>query len=151
MRKGYDKMEDICRTIDKIGCKIDGCGRMPLKCKSLQLCERHYMQHQHRRRLYPERAKGYQEQAVLRQRFKKTGVTETQFKERFEQQGKRCAICQSDVHKGKGWHTDRDHKTMRFRGVLCALCNTGLGMFGDSQEILRKAADYLQGKRVCKF
>ena len=29
------------------------------------------------------------------------------------------------------------------RGLLCANCNTGLGMFSERQELLTKAAEYL--------
>lgn len=52
---------------------------------------------------------------------------QVQFDVQFKKQGKKCAICKSSTHKGRGWHADHDHhKTMQFRGVLCSLCNTGL-------------------------
>jgi len=72
------------------------------------------------------------------------GVTLEQFETVFNAQGRRCAVCGSDSPRGKGWHADHDHKTGAFRGVLCGRCNPGLGLFGDSPEMLRLAADYLE-------
>jgi len=39
---------------------------------------------------------------------------------------------------------DHDHATGKFRGILCARCNFGLGNFSDNQELLSKAILYLQ-------
>lgn len=61
------------------------------------------------------------------------------------QQG-RCAICKSadpKTNKVKTWCVDHDHKTGRVRGLLCTMCNRGLGFFGDKQRLLERAAQYL--------
>lgn len=39
---------------------------------------------------------------------------------------------------------DHDHKTDKFRGWLCHRHNRAIGLFHDSIEELRKAADYLE-------
>lgn len=60
-------------------------------------------------------------------------------------QGGGCAICGTDEPGGAGsWHTDHDHTSGDVRGLLCAGCNPGLGLFRDDPTILRAAADYLE-------
>ena len=72
------------------------------------------------------------------------GITLAEWEAKLAAQGGVCAICRRG-NGGKQWHTDHDHETGQFRGVLCALCNTGLGHFGDDLARLRRAADYLEG------
>lgn len=60
----------------------------------------------------------------------------------FETQGGRCAIC-GEIPDGTSLAVDHDHLTNKVRGLLCFNCNTGLGQFGDSREILLEAAAYL--------
>jgi hypothetical protein len=52
-----------------------------------------------------------------------------------------CEIC-GDVFK-KTPHLDHDHATGKFRGWLCAKCNTGLGLFRDDCDLLACAISYL--------
>jgi hypothetical protein len=65
-----------------------------------------------------------------------------------EQEGK-CAICGCEPKRiGRRRKLmlciDHDHKTGRVRSLLCHACNSALGLFRDSSELLRKAADYLE-------
>lgn len=63
----------------------------------------------------------------------------------FSSQGNRCRICQTSDPKHKlGWSTDHDKITGKVRGILCPLCNTGLGSFGHNPNIARAAATYLE-------
>jgi hypothetical protein len=57
------------------------------------------------------------------------------------QQDNRCAICKSEFQSK--FNIDHDHKTGKVRGLLCPLCNRGLGQLKDSPEILIAAAGYL--------
>ncbi len=59
-------------------------------------------------------------------------------------QGHGCALCGSECQTGRRLAVDHDHGSGFVRGLLCVVCNTGLGKFMDSPELLRKAADYLE-------
>lgn len=59
-----------------------------------------------------------------------------------------CAICkQPENHrKSKTLSVDHDHITGRVRGLLCSLCNSGLGYFKDNIKIMELAIIYLKEK-----
>lgn len=61
-----------------------------------------------------------------------------------------CMICgrKDPGVKEKNWHVDHDKKTKTIRGVLCMGCNTGLGAFNESPEVLRAAITYLTEKKL---
>jgi hypothetical protein len=40
--------------------------------------------------------------------------------------------------------TDHNHKTKRFRGLLCRQCNTGLGMLNEDPDLMVRAAEYVR-------
>ena len=55
-----------------------------------------------------------------------------------------CAICGYKFGQKTGdMKVDHDHSTGAVRGLLCDLCNRGLGMFRDNQDNLTKAISYL--------
>ena len=55
-------------------------------------------------------------------------------------QGGKCAICNGVMARV---NIDHSHKTGKRRGLLCTSCNTSLGKFKDSPEILMNAINYL--------
>ena len=65
----------------------------------------------------------------------------------MSQQGSRCAICGCLLCQSMA-RVDHDHVTGHIRGVLCDLCNRGVGCFRDSVERLRMAAEYLNSARA---
>lgn len=90
-----------------------------------------------------------------RQAIKKYGITVEQFNEMLEKQENQCKICSIDLsHSRSAICVDHDHSCCPtstacgrcVRGLLCHDCNTGLGRFKDSPELLRKAAEYLSAK-----
>lgn len=97
-----------------------------------------------RRQAEPEKYKRIARNSVLK---KKYGITVDEYEELLKVQGSMCAICGSTDSRGWGrLHVDHCHKTGKVRGILCQGCNTSLGKFGDNPMLLRKAADYLEGK-----
>ena len=50
-----------------------------------------------------------------------------------------CPICEVPCKPVQ----DHDHTNGQLRSYICGKCNTGLGMFKDDPDIIRKAADYL--------
>lgn len=75
----------------------------------------------------------------------KYGLSAEDYSMLLQSQGGGCAICRrtKDPVK-KSLHVDHDHQTGKVRGVLCSLCNKGLGFFADNLKLLRNAADYLE-------
>ncbi len=57
-------------------------------------------------------------------------------------QDNRCPICQQLLDLRVA--VDHDHRTEAVRGILCANCNGGLGMLGDSIANLERALTYLR-------
>lgn len=47
-----------------------------------------------------------------------------------------------DDHR-KGLHVDHDHRTGKFRGLLCPGCNVAVGMIADNPERLLGLVEYL--------
>lgn len=74
-------------------------------------------------------------------RFREANLTESDFYRLLSLQSHRCKICRRILLKKTC--LDHCHATGRVRGILCNNCNTGLGLFKDSPEILRNAVDYL--------
>jgi hypothetical protein len=59
----------------------------------------------------------------------------------------RCQCCGSTDPGKVDWCLDHDHKTKKFRGIICVFCNTMLGMARDSSQTLRAGAAYLDDRR----
>lgn len=77
------------------------------------------------------------------------GITEEDYQRMHAAQDGKCFICDSPESarlKGtlKRLGVDHCHTQGHVRRLLCTKCNTGLGMFRDRPELLRRAADYLE-------
>lgn len=73
--------------------------------------------------------------------LRKYGLTWEDYARMYEAQEGRCAIC-GKAEDGS-LSVDHDHATNTIRGLLCRLCNKGLGIFKDSQLLLQSAQSYL--------
>jgi hypothetical protein len=88
----------------------------------------------------------------------KIGVSQEMKLAKFKEQGEVCAGCGGTSHytvKGSpaatslsAWCADHDHKTGKFRGVLCQNCNFILGRADDSVETLAGLIAYLKKYKV---
>jgi hypothetical protein len=85
-------------------------------------------------------------------RVRKYGLTQEDYDAMLEQQGNRCAICQTPfrprtLSRADSPNIDHDHrladKHESVRGILCGLCNRMIGGCRDNPAILRAAAEYL--------
>jgi hypothetical protein len=73
------------------------------------------------------------------------GISLEEYNKMFDEQNGCCAICgdhQSSMTRSLS--VDHCHKTGTIRGLLCKNCNTSLGQFKDSIELLLKAIEYLR-------
>lgn len=81
--------------------------------------------------------------------IRKVGCSSELYNKLLESQGGKCGICKAvQGHKSKfgtacRLAVDHSHQTKKVRGLLCNSCNRGLGLFQDSANLLRAAADYL--------
>jgi Recombination endonuclease VII len=78
----------------------------------------------------------------LREKF---GMELDYFHQMIQKQDGQCAICgMSDTTDPNVFPLiDHEHKTGRVRGLLCGMCNRGLGNFRDNPEFLMAAIRYL--------
>jgi len=74
---------------------------------------------------------------------KEYGLSEQEFNKMLEMQNYSCAICSESLNE-KNTHIDHNHKCGTVRSLLCNKCNQGLGLFKESEEIFKKAIEYLK-------
>lgn len=79
---------------------------------------------------------------MKRFRMKRIGITEEEYQKAWDKQGGLCPICEGPFD-GVLPDMDHNHRTGKFRGLLCRRCNLGLGQLGDSIATLGRAVNYL--------
>lgn len=72
------------------------------------------------------------------------GLTGPEFQALLNRQDGKCAICDTPMATP---HVDHCHATGAVRGLLCKLCNAGLGQFKDDTARLQRAVEYLTNSR----
>lgn len=98
---------------------------------------------------HPEKQRDQRNKHTAQRRLARSGVTQEMYDEALKKQGGRCAICPATEpgNGRKSFCADHDHITGKFRGLLCVLCNVGIGWMRDDPTRLRAAADYLEKSR----
>jgi hypothetical protein len=128
-----NRLYDACQGP---GCTIDLEGRRAhAKFCSVQCSAKHW------RAAHPGHQRAYWIKCMY-------GITQEQFDEILETQGGVCAICKQvpeeiDGNGWSQWNVDHNHVTGVVRGILCAPCNSGIGLLGDTYERVAAAATYL--------
>jgi 23S rRNA G2069 N7-methylase RlmK/C1962 C5-methylase RlmI len=78
-------------------------------------------------------------------------MTVSRYDQLFISQKGCCAICNTHQNELKRrLNVDHNHQTGQVRGLLCDICNRGLGYLKDSVEILSSAKIYLTNGRESK-
>jgi hypothetical protein len=93
-----------------------------------------------------QRGRKRQEYHKNHKRYKRYEMTLEQFNEMIQDQNYKCLICKKDITNN--CHIDHCHQTKKIRGLLCQLCNRGLGYFKDNPVSLLAAHNYLTGART---
>lgn len=75
---------------------------------------------------------------------RKYGITPEIYNELLQKQDKVCAICKQTCTYKPRLSIDHSHETGKVRGLLCGNCNTGIGKFKDSKELMLNAIKYLE-------
>ena len=58
------------------------------------------------------------------------GLTNEIYEQKLKEQDNKCGICKTELKQGvRSIAADHDHKTGRFRGILCNSCNLAYGKF----------------------
>jgi Recombination endonuclease VII len=103
-------------------------------------------------RIEPEMRKPIKSQQARDKRLRRYGLTHDLYKQLLAAQGGGCAICTSPLAMqiANGVHIDHDHVTGAVRGLLCKMCNSGLGMYRDNVELMLRAVEYLRHHAATK-
>ena len=92
-----------------------------------------------KKRHTPERTRN----TMLKTRY---GLTHEEYLSMLNSQNNRCAICEADETRrgNKNFCIDHCHESNKIRAILCSNCNSALGLFKDSPELMEKAAEYIR-------
>lgn len=79
--------------------------------------------------------------------FTAYGLSVAEFQAMEARQNGLCAIC-SGLPNGPGTrlHVDHCHETNKVRGLLCAKCNTAIGLLNEDAALFAAATHYLRTK-----
>lgn len=78
-----------------------------------------------------------------RELLRKYGISESDYDSLLFFQNGLCAICLGNRYPKERLCVDHDHISGKVRGLLCRVCNLGLGKF-DSLELARNVVSYLE-------
>lgn len=81
-------------------------------------------------------------------KFRRYNLTKEEYGKLFNEQKGCCAICEKPQSEltGRIKHLgiDHNHQTGKVRGLLCDVCNRGIGYLRDDIVLITKALNYLK-------
>lgn len=107
------------------------------------MCDTHYAAW--RRANDVDRARAVQRRGNLKKWY---GLTEADYDVMLAAQNNACAICCGNEPLGRSnkyFHVDHDHVSGVVRGLLCAKCNTAIGLLDDDVQRVARVLEYLRG------
>ncbi len=159
MKPASSKSKGLCKRCKSVYDRTDSKSRLCQECKAkCSTCGvKLDLTNQHKSSL--ETRKNYICVSCVRKRVKETrgnkgfnqksydlnrhyGITEEVYSLIKDNQNSKCKICKEESLLV----VDHNHYTGEVRGLLCRNCNSALGLFKDSKEILLNAFDYLEEK-----
>lgn len=134
---------------------IDALKRSTVKYRKSdknKICQARYLKTEkskRNRRNYMKQDK-YREIHRRAKRLNKYGLTENEYQALLTKQNNACAICgYTQPMVSKFWPCiDHDHQTLIVRGLLCNMCNIGIGHFKENLHFLKNAVQYLENGGV---
>lgn len=146
--KTFTKVCNVCEERKSFDFFTKQSKAPDLKCNTCKDCLKSYRISTKDRTSEYKKAYNLDKQDYIRYKrlYDKYGVTKEWYFEQLEKQEHKCAICRCEEPKGNGnvhFHVDHCHSTGKVRGLLCSSCNTALGNFKDSTELMRKAIEYI--------
>lgn len=95
---------------------------------------------------HKERFKEYRRNNAITKRY---GICIQQYNDLVNSQENKCKICGNLPNKegpiqNQSLHIDHCHKTDKVRGLLCHLCNRGIGLFRERIDLIENAVEYLK-------
>lgn len=97
-----------------------------------------------RRETHPELHREVRRNNALKSIY---GISSADYSVMLEKQHGVCKICNGSCTSGRRLAVDHCHVTGKVRGLLCSRCNTSIGKFEDSVDLLKSAIAYLEASR----
>jgi len=110
--------------------------------KRLESNPNHYTEHYEKYKIIYAKWREENRDVVSEKQWKSRGIvdiTYDKFLSELKKQNGKCLICEKEMTKPQ---VDHDHKTGKYRGILCIPCNNGLGVYELHKE---KFENYLKG------
>jgi hypothetical protein len=133
-----EESKNLSEFWQKSEIKKDGTRSYRPSCKECEIKKKLKKYHE-------EGGKEEQKKRSFRALMNSYGISEEVYEQERIKQNYKCLLCgagEKDQHHGR-LYVDHCHVTGKYRGLLCNLCNTGLGAFKDNTEVIQKAIEYL--------